>query len=212
MPKLSAMDTTARQTPVIEPYCEERDLAEIQDIMDKCSVLRELSGRPANDADFGLQLQPKSPPLTTILKNDRSEKLFERLNLRTLTTSYTSVLRLKNRTVGFVCYSSLIKAPIASQHATRPEASGTITLIGLHPEQDKVTFKNIGLKELLLRYAIERLRHESVVDTIETFIKIGHDTMQALYSKLNFRSIPCDHPGEYFLYTLSTKDYPDSRK
>lgn len=182
------------QETVIEDFLENRDLPEIQSIIDKIPSLSQLYGSSEEQTSESRPARPKSPPLTILFKNESKENTVHRLGLKTVIRSFAKVLRLKETTIGFICFSSMLtQKPQASS-----ESIGSIACLGVHPD-----YKRKGYHEKLVRYAIEILRSESFPNVIEASFKREDQEAKELFERLQFKQRKTDDPvSSYCIYCL----------
>ena len=186
---LQCMGTSTDSDLSITPYCEKRDFT---------AILKILSENPR--LKYSQETQPQEPcttvpPLHQFLKNRQTTCLFERCALKIINKSYAHVLRLKEKTVGFVCFSSTLKKHLTD---STTQSSGNIIIVALAR-----AFERTEYQEQLIRHAIETLQQEPGLNQIEATVRNECTTLRDFYRRLSFTPSQEDSSKNYSVYTFT---------
>jgi len=188
---LQCMDTSTSSDLSIIPYCERRDFIDILNMIYENPRLKYFQ----QDQTKGQETCTTVPPLHLLLKNRQTTCLFERCALKIINKSYAHVLRLKEKTVGFVCFSSTLKKHLTD---STTQSSGNIIIVALAH-----AFERTEYQEQLIRHAIETLQQEPGLNQIEATVRNECTTLRDIYRRLSFTPSQEDSAQNYSVYTFT---------
>lgn len=188
---LQCMEKSTYTHVSITPYCEHRDFIDILNMICENPRLKYFQEAQTKEQEPCTTI----PPLHVFLKNGQTTCLLERCALEIINKSYAHVLRLQEKTVGFVCFSSTLKKHLPD---STTQSSGNIIVVALAR-----TFERAEYQEQLIRHAIETLQQEPGLNQIEATVRAECTSLRDTYRRLSFTHSQEDSAQDYCVYTFT---------
>lgn len=177
----------------ITPYCEQQDFIGILNIISENPNLKHFRAAQEQKQESCAAI----PPLEAFLKNEQSTHILERLALEITHSSHTHVLRVQDKIIGFIRFSSTSRRQLTDATA---KVSGNIIAVALAQK-----FERPEYQERLIRHAMEILLRESQATQIEAIVRTGNKSLHDTYTRLAFSYNREDSSEDCSVYTFVPK-------
>ncbi len=188
---LQCMEKRTQEHTEITPYCEQRDFIDILNIISENPRSKYFQEAHINKQDPCTAI----PPLHSFLKNGQTTCLLERCALEIINRSYTHVLRVQEKTVGFICFSLTLKKRLTD---FTTQSSGNIIIVALAH-----AFEQAEYQERLIRNAIQTLQQEPSLLQVEATVQTEYASLHDIYRRLSFTHSQEDSAQNYAVYTFT---------